>query len=207
MAGAITMTKREEIGWCILRTSGSSTMGLARGLREAGYDAWTPVEVQNRRRPRSKDRYDKESALMPSYVFADASRLADLLALSKKPAQCYRRWDKDSGEFVVHGIPYFSVFRYDDRFPVIADGSLEPLRRIERRTAPKPTAPVFSRGDHVKLVEGGFAGMSGVVETSKGDYSLVCFPNFNIPIKIASLLLLPDVVCSEKPVGNAAQAA
>ncbi len=200
----VMMTKRDEIGWCILRTSGSSTMPLARGLREAGYDAWTPIEIQNRRRGHSRDRIDREAAIMPSYVFADAARLAELLALSKRPAQCYRRWDKAKAEFVIHGIPYFSVFRYDDRFPVIADGSLEPLRVIERRTAPKAIAPVFSQGDRVKLVEGGFAGMSGVVETSKGEYSLVCFPNFPIPIKIASLLLLQDMVSSDHTAAQAA---
>lgn len=199
---------RDEIGWIILRTSGSSTMPLARGLRDAGYDAWTPIEIQNRRRPRSKDRYDREWAVMPSYVFAREDRLVDLVKLSRQPAQCYRRWDAEQEKMVMHGIPYFSVFRYDDRFPVVDNSSLEPLRVIERRTAPKPKAAVFGSGDKVRLVEGSFAGMSGVVQSSKGDYAMVSFPNYPIAIKIARLLLLSDMILTDEPVGGiAAQAA
>lgn len=195
------MTRTTQ-GWCILRTSGASTMPLARALRESGFDAWTPIEIQTRRRPRSRNRYDQEAAIMPSYVFADAGRISELLILSKSPTQCYRVWDKDLRRFVTHGIPYFSVFRYGDRFPIIADGSLEPLRVIERRVGPKQC---YNPGDRVKLVDGGFAGMSGVVEGTQGQFILVSFAGFHQPIKIASFHLHPGVI--ENGARDAAKAA
>lgn len=179
--------------WCILRTGGGSTLPLARSLERGGFHAWTPVEFQTRRVGRNRERVEREVCVMPTYVFAKAYHLPDLVALSM-------------AQFSPH--PDFSVFRYFDRFPLIADDSLSHLRAIERRTAPKPAAPVFSQGERVRLTEGGFAGMSGVVETSKGEYTLVCFPNFQIPIKIASFLLLPDMAMNRQPdIGTAAKAA
>ena len=39
--------------WCIARTQAGQTLGLAKGLGEAGYRAWTPSEVIVRRARRS----------------------------------------------------------------------------------------------------------------------------------------------------------
>lgn len=89
--------------WAILRTSGPSTLLLAKALREAGFDAWSPVEIQNRRRPRSKDRFEREVAVMPSYVFVDADRLVELLQIASKPMQTFLRWDAEARRMVAQG--------------------------------------------------------------------------------------------------------
>ncbi len=179
--------------WCILRMAPSRTMKVAESLARAGFEVWTPVENQVRRLPRSKVRQARQVMVMPTYLFARAHQIVDLLALSKAPGSPH---------------PDFSVFRHHDRFPLIADESLNHLRMIEKRTAPKQRASIFTAGDEVKLTEGSFAGMNGVVETSKGQYSLVTFSGWAVPIKIASLLLLPvHVQCAEPEQGTAAEAA
>lgn len=194
--------------WAILRTSGPSTLLLAKALREAGFDAWSPVEIQNRRRPRSKDRFEREVAVMPSYVFVDADRLVELLQIASKPMQTFLRWDAEARRMVAQGIPHFSVFHHNGGIPLIADDSLDSLRRVEARTAPKPTAPTFAPGQAVKLTEGGFAGLAGLVQSSKGDFAMVAFKDYPIAIKISRLLLSADVVDSAQPgIGIAAQAA
>ena len=163
--------------WCILRMSGGSTLPVAQSLAEAGFDVWTPVEVQQSRKPRSKVKVERRVPIMPTYVFARAARLADLIAIAKAPTSPH---------------PQFSVFHYAGRIPLIADRSLEPLRAAERDKTRVKDMPVFTKGERVKLTEGGFAGMSGVVELSKGKFTLVAFPGFQVPIRISSLLLLPD---------------
>ena len=51
---------------------------VARALAEAGFAAWTPVEVQRRRVPRSKKIHEVQAALTPSLAFADYARLPEL---------------------------------------------------------------------------------------------------------------------------------
>lgn len=202
------MTSGGQKSWIILRTSGTGTLQLAKALREAGMDAWSPVEIQNRRRPRSNDRFEREVAVMPSYVFANAEHLVELLQIASKPQQCYKRWDAELRRMVVQGIPHFSVFHHNNGIPLIADDGLNALRVVERRTAPKPVAPTFATGQAVKLSEGGFAGLSGTVQSSKGDFAMVAFAGYPIAIKISLLLLHPDMIDSAQPgIGIAAQAA
>lgn len=164
--------------WCILRMAGPRTLAVARSLAKAGYDVWTPVETRQKRLPRSKAKVECEVVLMPTYAFAQAAGLRDLLAESMNPVSDH---------------PAFTVFRHGDRFPLIADRSLDPLRVAERRGTPLEKVRQFDAGERVKLTERGFEGLSGIVETSKGQFTMVCFPGFNIPIKVATMHLLPEV--------------
>jgi transcription antitermination factor NusG len=166
--------------WCVLRTSGPNTIGLFRSLAAAGFEVWTPIENQSRRKPRNKAKVECEVPIMPTYIFARADQLVDLIDLSFAPLKNHRD---------------FSVFRYFARYPLISDDSLGSLRLIERKLAVRKNKDAgFTAGERVRLNEGGFAGMSGVVETSKGQFTLVCFPGFNIPVKIASWHLVKDQV-------------
>lgn len=145
---------------------------------------------------------------MPSYVFANAKHLVELLQRASNPQQTFLKWDADLRRMVSQGIPQFSVFHHNGGIPLIADDSLDSLRRIEARTAPKPTAPSFVPGQAVKLTEGGFAGLAGLVQSSKGDFAMVTFKEYPIAIKISRLLLSEDMVNSAQPgIGIAAQAA
>ena len=167
--------------WLILRMSGPRTLAVADSLKDAGFDAWTPVGSSSKRKSRKPGVEAKPVPVMPTYVFARDHHLHDLLAEASRPVSSH---------------PAFSVFRWDGRIPLIADRSLDYLRRGEarylRRVREGQPVKQFAAGESVQLSEGGFAGLSGMVETSKGKYTLVCFPGFNTPIKVATLLLVGD---------------
>lgn len=166
--------------WCILRMAGPRTLAVAESLSKAGYRVWTPIGGSSRR-PRSKTKAEAKVPVMPTYVFANAGHLAHLLAESVSPTSQH---------------PAFSIFRWDGRIPLIADASLEYLRRGEERylrriNEGKPMRS-FANGETVKITNGGFAGMSGVVEHSSGKYCVVCFPGFSTPIRVAKMILLSE---------------
>lgn len=178
--------------WCILRMAGPRTLAVAQSLARAGYDVWTPVELQKRRLPRSRVKVEREVVLMPTYAFARAEHLRDLLAETMKPVSSH---------------PAFTLFRHGDRFPLIADQALDPLRLAERKSAPLAKVQPFSQGEQVKLAERGFEGLSGIVETTKGQFTMVCFPGFAVPIKVATMHLLPAEMPEEKSETKAVQSA
>lgn len=158
--------------WCILRTAGSSTLRLQQSLAMAGFETWTPIELQVKRERRSGERIERMVAVMPSYVFAHADRLPDLVFIASAPLNPH---------------PAFSVFRHLDRFPLVADRELSELRAIERKAAARSSRVKFDRGRNVRTSVEAFQGLTGqVVETSRGQYTLVAFPGFGIPIKFAS---------------------
>lgn len=177
--------------WCILRTKARNTLSLAASLAEAGLTAWTPAQILSSRAPRSKERIETTVPLMPTYVFATSDHLAELAELAEARSKPHVD---------------FSVFRYLGRVPVLADASLNALRVAEARERPRKQQKTFKQGEIVRIEEGGFAGMSGVVEEGDGRYTLVMFGR--IGVKIATFLLFPDEAHNQEPYqGNAAQAA
>lgn len=172
--------------WCILRCRGADTLRLAGSLQAVGFECWTPVETIDKRLPRRRARKRDELPVMPSYVFARARHLVDLL-------------EEANAQFSEH--PDFSVFHHLARIPLVADEALNPLRIAERRRTPFDQVAKFTKGEMVRLLEGGFAGLTGVVELTRGQYTLVTFPGFPMPIKISTLLLVSDV---PKPMARAA---
>lgn len=177
--------------WCILRTAPSRTLPLASALVDAGYEAWTPQELQVRRVGRQRDRVDVPVPVTPAIVFARYDRLADLIALSRSPSQTYLIWDKELRRMVSRGVPYFTVFRHLDSYPGVADRALNPLRLAEQRRKPRALARVFKQGDPVTYADAGFEGLIGKVEANRGRYSLVIFPGFSIPIQFDPRHLIP----------------
>lgn len=172
--------------WCILRTTAGSTIPLLKSLSAIGFDVWTPVHVYRRRMPRTKAKVEREEAMMPTYLFARADRLTDLVELSVLPVKDHRD---------------FRLFQQQNRYPLLGDQALAALRTEERKLqVVEKTKPGFAKGDRVKLTEGGFAGMSGTVESVQGKFASVAFPNyFGNSIKIASWHLLPDSVRGAEP--------
>lgn len=160
--------------WIILRCKGSSTLRLARSLPLAGFDAWTPIEVQVKRDRRTGQRTEAMTAVMPSYVFAKAADLIDLVALSESP-----------GGFTGD----FSVFRFDGRFPVIEDHELTRLRLIERRAAAKAQPVIFSKGTHLRVPDGPYQGLTGQVTDSNNKITTLDFGGFTIPVKFETWTL------------------
>lgn len=163
------------MGWCVLRTSGRHTLRLAQTLAADGFETWTPREVRRVRIPRANVRREAELPIMPSYVFAGADRLVDLLHLSEQ-------------DFTAH--PRFTVMRFHDSIPTIADGHLQALRTLEARRQPRRKALRFANGVEVvvKIEGGSFAGMRGRVERSDEATTLVCFDN-RLTVKIPTFQL------------------
>ena len=163
--------------WCILRMAGGRTMSVVRSLSDAGFEVWSPVEIQRKRLPRSKAQVDRTVCVMPTYVFARASHLSDLVKLSLDPVSPH---------------PDFSVFRYQDRFPLIADAELQSLRAVERQAAAKNAPMKLPRGTSVRLQDGPFQGLTGqVIEASKGQFTLVAFHDCTFPVKFSTWQLHP----------------
>lgn len=163
------------LGWCILRTSGGKTIPLARSLAAAGFDVWTPIEEQSKRRGPGVF-VDCEAPILPTFVFARADALPELAA-------CL------SGLFSEH--PPFSIFHYCGRIPVIADGEMASLRLAEEdaRTAAtrarrKAKPPVFAEGSPVRVDDGSYAGMSGIVKSSDGKHTFISFGGWMDRVKI-----------------------
>ena len=141
--------------WCVLRTAGPSTVPLLRSLTAAGFEVWTPIEVQLRQRPRSKAKAEREFAVIPSYLFAADHHVDELAALSHFPGKDH----KDFSVWHVHG----------RGFPLIADAALGPLRLHERKVVRKDRLSPFAKGDRVSIPDGPFAGIDMVVEEERSN--------------------------------------
>lgn len=163
--------------WCILRMAGPRTLTVTESLKQAGFDVWTPTKAISKRRPRSNDRREIIVPVLPSYAFARASSLNGLMLESLRQVSAH---------------PPFSIFRYCGRVPLISDRALDNLRKIERRNLPEKAARMFKPNERVRITEGGFAGLTGIVKTGKGRFTMVLFPGFTMPIKVASMLLMDE---------------
>ncbi len=180
--------------WCILRTSGRTTLRLAETLAEDGFDVWTPIENRTIRVPRKNVRRPITLPLMPSYVFARAHHLVDLLQMAAMGFKPRRKANQPAHVD-------FTVMHYNDRIPVIGEAQLHSLRRLEHKLKPKvKAARTFGQGVQVRVkIEGGsFAGMKGVVRRSDHGLTLVCFDN-RMEVKINTSLLDEDAIGTTQP--------
>lgn len=168
-AGGLRMTE-----WCILRTSGRKTLALADELMRQSIEAWTPRETRKRRLPRSRAVEKQVVPIMPTFVFA--------------PTKHIMRLAMESNNYKSQ-LPSFSIQLYNGKYPLVADSELRALRDAERRSVPLEDVCSYKEGDIVKMTEGSFAGLSGIVQTSDGKNTLIAFPNSKLAIKISTLLL------------------
>jgi transcription antitermination factor NusG len=185
--------------WVILRMSSGDTLRLVKSLQRAGIEAWAPVEKRAATMPRTGAPYDKESALMPSYVFAPVEHIDELLRLAHEQHRSH---------------PKFAVFQHRGGIPLIADDQLDALRGEEARKARvfdkwrlKGSKPLkLAKGTPVRLPDGPFAGYSGIVEGTQGKFTIVGATILGkaVEIQVASLLLAENVARGGLPHGIAA---
>jgi transcription antitermination factor NusG len=183
--------------WCILRMASGDTLKVARSLAAVGLDAWTPIEKRAGKMPKTGASFDKDRALMPSYVFGRVEHVNELLRLAMMPNRQH---------------PRFWVFHHKGGIPLIADSELNALRGEEerkrgvfdrwRRRGMK--GPKLARHTQVRMPEGPFAGLSGIVEDTEGQFTLVSVEGFFEPIKVASCLLLENMAQDGLPHQRAA---
>lgn len=175
--------------WVILRCASADTLKLCKSLSDEGLHVWSPVERKMGRMRKTRDRFFKEAALMPSYVFASAPQLDAFRLLEVE-------WPRRH--------PGFSLYRFKGCIPLIADDQLDGLREEENRIGRVfdraqrrgRKGPKLAPGTAVRLPDGPFAGISGIVEDVQGQYTLVDIDVFGkaTTIKVASLLLADNVI-------------
>jgi hypothetical protein len=177
----------ETAAWIILRTAGRSTLVLAASLAEDGFDVWTPAKTQTISMKR-----EVRLPMLPSFVFAKAHQLTDLIDLSGMAFKPRRRpAPGEERDRPAHRD--FSVFRYLGTIPMISDHHLDPLRLKEREAIPRKGLPSFNRGQLVRVNSGAFQGLFGRVERCKSGFALVIFTDWKRPVKIPTFLLAEDV--------------
>lgn len=164
--------------WCILRCSSQNTLPLVRSLTRAGVEVWTPIEQVTKRVPRANIKRVIDRALLPSYLFASAQDMPNVLAIMNSPSKDHRD---------------FRLFKHNGGVPLIADSTLDALRLIARRSVAKASPPKLTPGDKVKLTEGGFAGLTATIEKPGKEYSSVTLPGLAFSLRVANYhLLQPD---------------
>jgi transcription antitermination factor NusG len=193
------MTRPATDRWLILRCANCKTLELAASLCNAGFEAWAPAETIVLKPRRGNKRVEVRQPLMASFVFARADRLTDLLNLSHSPTLNYRIWDSGQRRMVTRGHPYFRVFRLFGEFRFVPDAHLAGLRKLDLQRRPKGKARPFAPGSQVRITEGGFEGLVGVVEECRGDYATVTIDDWGISPKVATWLLHP-VLDDTRPV-------
>lgn len=176
--------------WCVLRMAGPSTLGVTTALIEAGFEAWTPSQIDVRRVGVKRKLVERPAPLLPSFVFARYDRLGELVAFSHSPSQTFLVWDEALQRMVLKGCPHFSVMRHGGQYIAVSDRSLDALRTAEQRRKPLAKVRLLQPGEKVKCPDGGFDGLIGVVQTTRGRSALVCFEGFAIPISFPSSSLL-----------------
>ena len=158
--------------WCVLRCAGRMTLGLAETLETEGFTVWTPAELE--RFPGKRAR--RMVPLMPTFIFAAARHLWTLVEMADAPGSD------------------FSVFRYLDRFPVIADEDLKGLREAENEAVPKAERPAYAKGEFVQATDGAYSGLPGTIIRCRGGDALVLFGWQKV--KISTFILKPSSVIS-----------
>jgi hypothetical protein len=176
--------------WCILRMTPSRTLAVLQSIEKSGVKAWTPKFTKRQRVGRARELISRELPLVPGIVFADFGALDRLISMSRSPGMLYRVWDADARRIVERRHPPFSVFRYLQDYPRIADSALDPLRRAERSAPPpRDKVAIFDQGAKVRTQAAGFDGLIGVVDRQGCNWVTVTFAGFEIPVKVAAHLL------------------
>jgi hypothetical protein len=164
----------------ILRGPARYTLRLAEAVRAEGITAWAPTEVARPKVPKRRARLTLCEPILPRFVFADAARLLDLLAMSHRP------------------LAVFSVISEAGRYPAIPDSALEPLRVEEGRREWNRIRNVkgrpLPRGTRVAMPKGAWEGLSGTVERSSGKVTRIDLGRFSVDVD--TWLLTNDAVDS-----------
>jgi hypothetical protein len=206
--------------WCILRCSNGKTLELAASLTDAGFEAWSPVEVRMRLAGRKRGLVEQAVPILPAgYVFAPYRYVGELLALSHSPTLNYQVWDSGKRRMVTKGHPYFTVFRMNGVIRAEPDAGLRSLRALEaslaeaaerRREAIKQKGPVprFEEGQTVRVVGAGFDGLDlRVAESNDGKLVKLQHPSWMWEVEISAWKLQEVQVKDQSPEQAAAQAA
>ncbi len=159
------------------------TLKVATSLREAGIEIWTPVVIHKRRAPRTKAVTSVERPIAPTFAFAAAEHIEQLLAIRRDPLSPH---------------PAFSLLHHRGDVVRIKDSDLAGLRAAqvdEQRKAGslgKQRPAAIEVGVGVRMDEGPFAGMSGIVTSSDGRRTYLNFGGLLGRCEIETSQIQPD---------------
>lgn len=172
--------------WCILRTSGRTTIRLAETLAKDGYEVWTPIETRKISVPRANVKREVRLPIMPTYVFAASHHLSDLLQLAAMPVRPRRGAGLlDAAHAAFHVLHCFGGI------PIVDDRHLSSLRRLEAKRTPRRRAAYsFPRNSLARVNDGLYGGMTGLVIRSTTGATTLDFGN-GWPTQIPTSILSP----------------
>ena len=154
--------------WVILRCSARLTLRVAEAVRSEGIEAWTPTEVLRPKIPKRRARVTLCEPILPRFVFADAERLLELLAMSHRP------------------LATFTVMCDGTRYAAVKDAALNALRveeaRRERQRLRNAKAQPLQRGRRVAMPKGAWEGLTGIVERSNEKVTKVDLGRFTVDV-------------------------
>lgn len=160
---------------CIIRMAGPRTLNVVQALQARGVDVWTPTGMRRNFKPRSTKYTDKTAPLLPTFAFARAEHIPQLLEITHSPAADIR----------------FSVFQRGEDIPTVSSAALQPLLdyeaeqhaiwvgfieaqdRADRRKRKKTTARCYVMGQRVKVEKPAFAGLTGEIVEIRSNGDLV----------------------------------
>lgn len=172
--------------WCILRTAGRSTLGLAESLAKDGFEVWTPVETRSVRVPKMNAKREVRLPIMPSYIFARRAHLVDLLQLAAMPVKSRR-----GAGLMDPAHASFSVLHAFGRIPLVAERHLAELRKTEAKRTPRKRATYsFPRDASARVTGGNFGGLTGIVDRSNPSKTRLIIGGF--PVEIPTTMLEMD---------------
>lgn len=172
----IETNRNSRTGWCILRMAGQRTLAVVSSLSQAGIGVWTPSTMRRKFRPRSTKYTDFRIPLLPSFAFADADQVRELLAIVHAPISAH---------------PPFSIFTRGDEVQLVRDRDLEALREYERlaqeewerfvaaaardakRKRKKSRAKAYVLGQRVRVDRPAFSGLEGKIVEIRNNGDLV----------------------------------
>jgi hypothetical protein len=133
--------------------------------------------------------------LLPSFIFAKAMHLHDLLELAQM-AEKPRR-DPHGGRSSRPAHRDFSVMHAFGTIPLIHDWKLDPLREEEAALLPKTIVrknhgPHFNPGTTVGVTSGVYQGLKGRVQRCRSGYALIIFDGDGKRTQIPTFLLAED---------------
>ena len=171
------MTKRWAVAW----VEAGDEVKVAEAMRHAGSDVYCPVLKWMSRPPRRRKPVERETAIMPTYIFVERS------SISETEENIRRRRNA--------GFVYWLMFA--DELVILPDEALDGFREIVSMRAGaqarKSTAMPFDTGQWVRgVVDTLVSGMRGRIELALPGYATVVGGSFENPMTVPVELLELD---------------
>lgn len=162
--------------WSIgcVRTGGE--ISLAERLSQSGASTYLPMGVKHVRRARKRCKATIPSPAFPGYLFLEDHTVTD--RIYEEPG-------------------FYDFIRLEGQRYLLRDEAISDLRAMEDRSMfsdEKPGRPRFTIGEVLRVPEGIFGGMVGIVQHVAGSDVWLGGRDFSKPLRLNGLILLQSQV-------------